>query len=100
MKLFKKILSLLPKKEKWNLTKLYLVITISTIFELLGILSIFPILALITDPVLLEKNKFYQLVQNIINSNDLNLSLILLIVISIIVFTTYFFKSICTLVSK
>ena len=75
MKLFKKILSLLPKKEKWNLTKLYLVITISTIFELLGILSIFPILALITDPVLLEKNKFYQLVQNIINSNDLNLIL-------------------------
>ena len=47
--------SVFQKKEKWNLTKLYLVITISTIFELLGILSIFPILALITDPVLLEK---------------------------------------------
>ena len=97
MKLFKKILSLLPKKEKWNLTKLYLVITISTIFELLGILSIFPILALITDPVLLEKNKFYQLVQNIINSNDLNLILILLIVISIIVFSLHIFLKVFVL---
>ena len=56
MKKIKKILFLLSIKERKRMTLLLLMIFIMALLEMIGVASIFPFIAILSDPSLIETN--------------------------------------------
>jgi len=94
--IIKKILKLLTAAERKRLYLLFVVMTISGLFQVAGIASIMPFLALITSPGLLKTNKILNWLYTSLNFQSTNrflifagvAVLIILIVSNVLVFLT------------
>ncbi|MBR3515555.1 MAG: ABC transporter ATP-binding protein [Lachnospiraceae bacterium] len=58
--MLKKIYAVLDKKQRIEVVLLLVVILISSIFELLGVSAILPLIKAVTDPEMIESSSFFQ----------------------------------------
>lgn len=101
-KIFSKIIRLFPQKNKKRVYALTSGLIISSIFELVGIASIMPFMALLTDPSLIQKNKHLSMLFHAMGFEQVNFFLIFLGVVVLVLllssnfvtaFTTYLINS-------
>ena len=62
-----KLLSLFDENEKKSLIKLILLTIVAGISQLVAIISILPFIAVLSNPELIEKNKYFKLAQEYLN---------------------------------
>jgi ATP-binding cassette, subfamily B, bacterial PglK len=94
--MIKKIISLLSTRERKRLYLLLSVMIISAVIEVAGIASIMPFLSLITNPDMLQDNKYLEWIYNALNFDSVNrfliftgiIVLIILIISNLLVFLT------------
>ncbi|OFW62411.1 MAG: hypothetical protein A2Z35_03200 [Actinobacteria bacterium RBG_19FT_COMBO_36_27] len=94
--IFKKVLKLLDERERKRLYMLFGAMTISALIEVAGIVSILPFLALITNPTLINDNRFLNWLYITLNFQSSNrflifigiMVLLILIVSNILVILT------------
>ena len=82
MKLIKKIISLLSAKEKKQGILVLLIAILMAIFEVLGVASVTPFLAVMSDPSIVESNSALSKIYKDLNFNSVNNFLIFLGIIS------------------
>jgi ABC-type multidrug transport system fused ATPase/permease subunit len=68
----KKLVSFLDKKEKSNAIKLLLAILIMSLLDLIGVASIMPLISLISNPEIINNNKYLFFVYNYLQFNSFN----------------------------
>jgi len=94
--IFKKVLRLLDERERKRLYLLFGAMTISALIEVAGIVSILPFLALITNPTVINDNRFLNWLYTILKFQSSNrflifigvMALIILIVSNIVIILT------------
>jgi len=94
--IFKKILKLLDERERKRLYILFGAMTVSALIEVAGIVSILPFLALITNPTLINDNRYLNWLYTTLNFQSSNrflifigvMVLLILIVSNILVILT------------
>ena len=82
MKLIKKIISLLSAKEKKQGILVLLIAILMAIFEVLGVASVTPFLAVMSDPSIVESNSTLSKIYKDLNFKSINNFLIFLGIIS------------------
>ena len=82
MKLIKKIISLLSAKEKKQGILVLLIAIFMAIFEVLGVASVTPFLAVMSDPSIVESNSTLSKIYKDLNFKSINNFLIFLGIIS------------------
>ena len=98
MNIFKQILDLLTPSEKRRAILLLMLILLTAFIDALGVASIFPFIALLSNPKLIETNKFLSFLYNKsnligINSNEQFLAAAGIVVL-IIIITSLFIRAI------
>jgi ATP-binding cassette, subfamily B, bacterial PglK len=95
--MLKKVLNLLTAKERSRLYLLFVVMIFSAVIEVVGIASIMPFLALITEPELIQENVILNRLYTVLNFESTNrflvftgiAVLIILIVSNLLIFLTH-----------
>ncbi len=95
--MFKKIFKLLTPQELKRLYLLFGVMMISALVEVIGIASIMPFLALITNPDIIQENKYLSWLYDTLNFQSTNsflifigiIVLVILIISNLLVFLTF-----------
>ena len=99
MKKIKKFLDLLNKSEKRQIYIILTLIILTALLDMVGIASIMPFMALLSNPELINSNEYFALVFNKLNLNSnqefliyLGISIFVLLLFSIMIkaLTTYF----------
>ena len=83
--IIKKILKLLTERERKRLYMLFGAMTISALIEVVGIVSIFPFLSLITNPALIDDNRILNWLYTTLNFQSPNRFLIFIGVVVLLV---------------
>ena len=83
--IFKKILKLLDERERKRFYMLFGVMSISALIEVAGIVSILPFLSLITNPTLINDNRFLNWLYTTLNFQSPNIFLIFIGVMVLLV---------------
>ena len=100
MQIIKKLFYLLNNKERISLFKLVFMMLIVALFDMIGIASILPFMAVLTNPNLIETNLFLNTMFKISNNfgveNSEQFLFVLGFVVLALLFISLFFKAITT----
>ena len=84
--LFQKLKMIFPKKERRYFAVLFFLILIQTVFEFLGVSLILPLVNLLVDPVGLEHQGWFRLLNAILPIRDRNTMLLVLVLGIILIY--------------
>ncbi len=84
--LVKKVNYILDRRQKRNLIILTLCIVVGAFFETISVSSVLPVVSIVTDPGLIETNRWYRLIGDILNIHEVRQYIFALSMIMILVY--------------
>ena len=98
MNSIKKLLFILTKEEKKKLFILFILVMMMALFDIIGITSIMPFFAVLSDHSLIERNQILSQIYNSLNFTDVQSFLLFLGILIFIIFgSSLLFKSLINL---